>query len=179
MVLYLNRLQIKEGPDAGLFYHAPTAPFVWGRGAGWMAAGMTLVLSYLAEDSPHYGRIMEGYRLMMAKLLEHQRPSGLWGQLVNDAESWDETSGSAMYAYAFVVGTRKGWLAGDDYLVAAGRSWSALCDRLDANANLKGVCEGTGCKNSRDWYMNRARQTGDPHGQAPMLWICRELLNNN
>ena len=24
--------------------------------------------------------------------------------------------------------------------------------------------------------MNRARVNGDPHGQAPLLWLCRELL---
>ena len=176
MVLYLHKLQIKDGPDAGLFYHAPESPFVWGRGAGWMAAGMTLVLSCLPEDSEYRGEIMAGYRLMMAKLLEHQRANGLWGQLVNDAASWDETSGSAMFAYAFIVGTRRGWLEGDAYLDAAGRAWSALTAKLDEDFNLRDVCEGTGHKNDRDWYMNRARQTGDPHGQAPMLWICRELL---
>ena len=32
--------KVKDGKDAGLFYHAPDVPFVWGRGAGWMAAGM-------------------------------------------------------------------------------------------------------------------------------------------
>ncbi len=176
MCLYLDKLQIKDGADAGLFHHAPTAPFVWGRGAGWMAAGMTLVLSCLPEDSEYRPRIMKGYLLMMERLLANQRPSGLWGQLVNDPESWDETSGSAMYAYAFIVGTRRGWLAEIRYRIAAGRAWRALCGKLDANANMEDVCEGTGHENSRDWYMNRARQTGDPHGQAPMLWICRELL---
>ena len=34
MCLYLDELQVKDGPAAGLFYHAPDVPFVWGRGAG-------------------------------------------------------------------------------------------------------------------------------------------------
>ena len=37
MVLYLDSLQKPNG----LFYHAPDAPFFWGRGNGLMAAGMT------------------------------------------------------------------------------------------------------------------------------------------
>ena len=45
MSLYIDELQLKDGPAAGLFYHAPDVPFVWGRGAGWMAAGMALLLS--------------------------------------------------------------------------------------------------------------------------------------
>ena len=37
MVFYLDELQRPNG----LFYHAPDVPFFWGRGNGWMAAGMT------------------------------------------------------------------------------------------------------------------------------------------
>ena len=42
MVLYLDELQRPNG----LFYHAPDVPFYWGRGNGWMAAGMTELLRY-------------------------------------------------------------------------------------------------------------------------------------
>ncbi len=37
MVAYLDKLQQPNG----LFFHAPDVPFFWGRGDGWMAAGMT------------------------------------------------------------------------------------------------------------------------------------------
>lgn len=37
MVMYLDELQRPNG----LFYHAPDVPFYWGRGNGWMAAGMS------------------------------------------------------------------------------------------------------------------------------------------
>ena len=36
MVAYLDKLQEPNG----LFYHAPDVPFFWGRGDGWVAAGM-------------------------------------------------------------------------------------------------------------------------------------------
>ena len=44
VVRYLEDLQLKEGRAAGLFYHAPDAPQVWGRGNGWAAAGITVAL---------------------------------------------------------------------------------------------------------------------------------------
>ena len=87
MCLYLDRLQLPNG----LFHHAKDAPFVWGRGAGWMAAAMPIVLKYLEPDSPFRARILEGFRRMMAALLGLQRPNGLWGQLVDDAEAWYDT----------------------------------------------------------------------------------------
>ena len=53
MVMYLDELQCPNG----LFYHAPDVPFYWGRGNGWMAAGMAELLSSLPEDSEYRPRI--------------------------------------------------------------------------------------------------------------------------
>ena len=72
MCVYLDRLQIKDGSDAGLFHHGPDAPFVWGRGAGWMAAGMPLLLKHLPDDSEYRGKIMSGYLRMMKALKARQ-----------------------------------------------------------------------------------------------------------
>ena len=106
MVTYLNKIQRPNG----LFYHAEDAPFFWGRGNGWMAAGMTELLSSLPQDNPNYSRIMESYRKMMKTLQEYQKEDGLWGQLIDDKTSWSETSGSAMFTYALIKGVKKGWL---------------------------------------------------------------------
>ena len=65
MVAYLDKLQQPNG----LFYHAPDVPFFWGRGDGWVAAGMAEMLRDLPADHPQRARIMKGYKLMMASLL--------------------------------------------------------------------------------------------------------------
>lgn len=57
MVLYLDSIQ----QTSGLFYHAPTAPFCWGRGNGWMAVGMSELLRMLPQDNPDRAEIMKGY----------------------------------------------------------------------------------------------------------------------
>ncbi|MDO5318713.1 MAG: hypothetical protein Q4G65_08815 [bacterium] len=38
------------------------------------------------------------------------------------------------------------------------------------------VLGGTGVRDNREWYMARARVNGDPHGQAPLLWLCKVLI---
>ncbi len=179
MCLYLDKLQLKDGKAKGLFYHAPDVPFVWGRGDGWMAAGMALVLNYLPENSEYRARILKGYREMMAALLKFQRADGLWCQLVDmpeDPRNWGETSSTAMFTYAFVTGIESGWLDGAVYGPAARKAYLALCGRLDEFANVGSVCVGTGKKNDLQYYFDRPQVNGDPHGQAPILWIASKLL---
>ncbi len=179
MIFYLDKLQIKDGPAKGLFHHAPDVPYVWGRGNGWMAAGMALLLDNLPEDSPHRARIMEGYRLMMKTLLGFQRRDGLWSQLVDipdDRRNWGETSCTAMFTYACLVGVRRGWLDGATYGPAARRAYLALCSRMDKWDNIADVCDGTPKRNDLPYYFNRRRVNGDPHAQASMLWIASTLI---
>ena len=172
MVLYLDTLQLEDG----LFYHSPDVPFIWGRGDGWMAAGMPMILKNLPTDNENYETILAGYRKMMETLLKYQHESGLWGQLVTDPESWDESSCSAMFTYAFVEGIRRGWLDEKTYGPAARKAWIALCSKLDEYANLADVCVGTNRYADRDYYLARPRFNGDPHGQAPMMWIANALV---
>jgi len=172
MVAYLERLQRPNG----LFFHAPEAPFHWGRGNGWVAAGMAELLRSLPADSPARPRILDGYRLMMGALARHQDPSGMWRQLIDDAGSWPESSATGMFAFAFVTGVKEGWLDPARYAPAARRAWLALIGQLDPEANLREVCVGTGAGDNRQYYLDRPRSTGDLHGQAPILWCASALL---
>lgn len=178
---YLKRLQKEDG----LFWHAEDSPFVWGRGVGWYAAGMTEILKVLPESHANYPAIMGGYKKMMAALLKHQAPSGLWRQLVDKPETWEETSGSGMFAYAMVTGVRRGWLAQEVYGPVARKAWLALVGQIDQDGNLREVCVGTnkGAKAvgtdlalQYQYYLDRARVAGDYHGQGPLLWTAAALL---
>jgi rhamnogalacturonyl hydrolase YesR len=181
MAAYLDRLQ-KEN---GLFVHAEDSPFYWGRGNGWFAAGMAELLSELPATHPQHARILAGYHKMMASLLATQDKDGLWRQLLDQPESWFETSGSAMFTYAFVTGVKRGWLPADSYGPAARKAWLALVARLDKDANLTDICVGTNkamkevgadLATQKAFYLARNRKAGDYHGQAPMLWTAAALL---
>ena len=172
MVFYLKELQ----RPYGLFYHAPDAPFFWGRGNGWMAAGMTELLRVLPKDNYYYGTIMKAYETMMASLLSLQTENGMWRQLVDDPTFWPETSCTAMFTFAMITGVKNGWLDKRIYGAAARKAWLALVSYINENGDITDVCEGTGKKNDRQYYMDRKRITGDLHGQAPILWCASALL---
>jgi unsaturated rhamnogalacturonyl hydrolase len=172
MVAYLDKLQQPNG----LFYHAPDVPFFWGRGDGWVAAGMAEMLRSLPEDHPQRARIMKGYTTMMASLLKYQGKDGMWRQLIDHDESWPESSSSAMFTFAMITGVKNGWLDAATYGPAARRAWIAVTGYIDQNNDITSVCEGTGKLNNLDYYLNRKRRTGDFHGQAPILWAASALL---
>lgn len=172
MSAYLDKLQQPNG----LFYHAPDVPFFWGRGNGWVAAGMTELLRSLPKEHPRHARILAGYRKMMAALLEFQGKDGMWRQLIDHPEAWPETSSTGMFTFAFVTGVKSGWLDGPTYGPAARKAWLALVGYIDQHADVTSVCEGTNKKNDLDYYLARPRRTGDFHGQAPVLWSASALL---
>lgn len=173
MIVYLDSLQQKNG----LFYHAPDVPFYWGRGDGWMAAGMSILLNELPKKHPARVRILDGYKKMMATLLKYQDEKGMWHQLIDKPDlSWPETSCTGMFTFAFITGVKSGILDAKVYGPAARKGWLALIKYIDENADIHEVCEGTNKKNDLQYYLDRKRNTGDMHGQAPILWCAAAML---
>ena len=172
MVSYLDKLQQPNG----LFFHAPDVPFYWGRGDGWVAAGMAEMLRTLPENHPQRARILKGYRLMMSALLNYQGKDGMWRELIDRDDAWPESSSSAMFSFAMITGVKNGWLDAASYGPAARKAWIAVTGYIDQNNDITSVCEGTGKKNDLEYYYERKRRTGDFHGQAPVLWAASALL---
>jgi rhamnogalacturonyl hydrolase YesR len=172
MAAYLDKLQQPNG----LFHHADNSAFFWSRGNGWVAAGMAELLRSLPKKHPQRARIVEGYQKMMASLLKYQGADGLWRQLLDMPESWPETSGTGMFAFAMISGVKNGWLDAKTYGPAARKAWLGLVAKLDQDANVADVCEGTNKGFTVQYYLDRQRKTGDLHGQAPILWSASALL---
>lgn len=172
MSAYLDKLQQPNG----LFYHALDAPFFWGRGDGWVAAGMAELLRSLPKNHPRRARILAAYKKMMSALLKYQDKDGMWHQLIDHPEAWPETSSTGMFTFAMITGVKNGWLDRKTYAPAARKAWLALITYLEPNGDIREVCEGTGKKNDLQYYLDRKRITGDLHGEAPLLWAASALL---
>jgi unsaturated rhamnogalacturonyl hydrolase len=174
MVSYLDKLQQPNG----LFFHAPDVKYFWGRGDGWVAAGMAEMLRTLPADHPDRARILKGYKLMMSALLKYQGKDGMWRQLIDKDDAWPESSSSAMFSFAMITGVKHGWLDAATYGPAARKSWIAVVGYVDQNSDVTQVCEGTGKKDDLAYYYARKRRTGDFHGQAPVMWAADALLRD-
>jgi len=170
---YIKRLQQPNG----LFYHGLNAHFFWGRGNGWVAAGLAELLSVLPESNPHYNSILAGYLKMMKTLFDNQSEDGMWHQLIDKPESFKETSSTAMFGFAMAKGVSMGLLPEEPYTEAYKKAWNGLTGYLNDDGKIRDVCVGTGQSTDLNFYLTRPRTTGDLHGQAPILWFATTLIS--
>jgi len=171
---YLQKLQQPNG----LFYHGPNAPFCWGRGNGWVAVALAELIAVLPSTNPHYKSILSGYKRMMVALVDNQTPNGMWRQLVDNKDAWEETSATAMFGYSIKLGVNKGILIGEKYKNAYKQVWLALTKHINEQGKLTDICVGTGQSTDVNYYLKRPVTTGDLHGQAPTLWFAFSLISS-
>jgi len=169
---YIKKLQQPNG----LFLHGQDAPFFWGRGNGWVAAGLAELLTELPEKNPHYQSIVAGYRKIMDALVLFQSEDGMWNQLIDNKDSYKETSSTAMFGYAMTVGSKKGILKGKQYQEAYLKAWDSLTGYINSEGKVSNVCIGTPKSDDVNFYLNRPTSSGDLHGQAAVLWFAYSIL---
>jgi unsaturated rhamnogalacturonyl hydrolase len=173
--VYLEKLQQQNG----LFFHGPEAHFYWGRGNGWVAAALAELLSELPKDHAQYSFIEKRYKIMMKSLLKYQAASGMWRQLVDYPESWEESSATAMFGFAMAVGVERKILKNLQYKNAYEKAWSALANRVNEKGQLSDICVGTGQSKDVNYYLSRPSVIGDFHGQAPLLWFAQKIISHS
>lgn len=181
--VYLDRaaLQLKVYVDKlqkpnGLFHHRDDAPFFWGRGNGWAAAALTELLLVLPETHEHYPALLEAFQKMMITLLDYQAADGMWHQLLDDHDSYPESSCTGMFLYGLASGIEHGWLSYDQYSENIERAWNALATYVDEKGETENVCVGTNAKDNKKHYLTRPTSTGNFHGQAAVLWAATAMV---
>ena len=160
----------------GLFHHREDAPFFWGRGNGWAVAALTEVLLVLPEGHPYHADLLEAFRRMMRTLAYFQGKDGMWHQLIDDHESFPESSSTGMFLYGLISGVDQGWLTMEEYRKPIEKGWEALASYVNEKGEAMNVCIGTNAKNSKKHYLNRPKTNGNFHGQAAVLWASTAMV---
>ncbi len=110
----------------------------WGRGNGWVAAGIVNILKTLPDDSPYRSFYENLLREHVFRLLELADDSGAWHASLLDPESYPapEASATALITYALAYGINEGFFDKDIYLPRLLKSWNALTEMVGDNGKL-------------------------------------------
>ena len=113
----------------------------WGRGNGWVMAGLMRMLQYLPMNHPDRPRFEQLFKDMADKILTCQQPDGLWRASLLDPASYPlkETSGSGFFTYALAWGVNQGLLDRAKFEPAVRKAWTALVGCVDADGKLTNV----------------------------------------
>lgn len=101
---------------------------------------------------------------MMNSLKDFQNSRGIWNQLIDQPDCWAETSGSAMFTFAFIKGVKNGWLNAKEYAPLARKAWLTLVPYVNEDGDVTEICIGTDRKNDKQYYYDRKRCIGDYMG---------------
>jgi len=163
-------------PD-GLYRHSPLNEGAWGRGNGFPALGLAIILDNFPENHPERPALIAMARAHLTALAPYQDGDGLWHNLIDRPESYAEFTATAMIGIAISTGLRQGWLEEPDWLPRLEQAWAAIKGRIDADGlTLTNVCTGTGKqKKLEDYYFRDAILGRDDRGAAMACLLALEM----
>ena len=105
----------------------------WGRGNGWVIAGLARMLNIIPQSYPSRTRFENQFKEMAYKLLSLQREDGLWTASLYDPDELPlgESSGSSFFTYALAWGINNGLLDKKEFEPAVKKAWAALCKNVN------------------------------------------------
>jgi rhamnogalacturonyl hydrolase YesR len=170
-------------PQVGLYAHGrhlnqPLNPeFYWARANGWAMLATVELLDVLPEDHEARPRILETLRAHVRSVAKLQSGrSGLWHQMLDKADSYLETSASAIFVYCIARAINRGWISPVSYGSVAQAGWIGVTTRVNAKGQVEGTCVGTTLASDHVYYYNRPVSVYATHGYGPVLLAGAEML---
>jgi rhamnogalacturonyl hydrolase YesR len=147
---------------------------LWGRANGWMIWALSEALLYIPQAHPAYHQIMDIYRQHISGLIACQGVNGLWHQVLDHPESYEETSCTAMYTLALARGVKMAWLP-EEYKIYIDKAWAGLKSKISRNGTVSDICRGTGIGENLEFYFQRQRFDHDPRGLGAVITAALEV----
>ena len=165
------------------------SPHFWGRSLGWFGMALVDVLDHFPASHPKRSSlvaILNRFALAVRKVQDVR--TGLWYDVPNlpkTPKNYLEASASAMLAYAFAKGARKGYLP-TVYTSYARQAYTGIRKEFietttTGEVNLKGTVavSGLGGKPYRDgsfeYYMSEPVIVNDPKGMGAFIKCAAEM----
>lgn len=110
----------------------------WGRGNGWVAAGIVNILKQLPDDSKYRSFYEKLFKEFVPRLVSLQSDSGFWHASLLDPQSYPapEASVTALITYAISYGINENLLDRSTYLPVVDKSWDSLMSIIDEDGKL-------------------------------------------
>ncbi|MGA9118659.1 MAG: glycoside hydrolase family 88 protein [Bacteroidota bacterium] len=169
-------------PEKGLMYHcwfsegSRQGVAFWGRANGWALLAQADLLDHLPPDHPLRPALLDLFRRHLLGVARYQGADGLWHQLLDKPDSYEETSCSAMFTYAFARAVNRGYLD-PQYASIARRGWEGVLSKIHADGQIESVCTGTVVSDDLVSYYRRPAPLNDVHGIGAVLLVGAEMLS--
>ncbi|MDF2925627.1 MAG: YesR3 [Paenibacillaceae bacterium] len=174
---YHGHEKFLQDERTNLYYHgwdhlsrSHMSGIFWGRGNSWAAITMVRALRLIEVTHPSFMIIEGSVRDQLSALVRLQAEDGLWHTVLDNPESYTETSASAGIAAALIS---KGKL----YNKYVNRSITGMLSRIAEDGSVLGVSAGTAVMKDAAGYMGVPCQRVQGWGQGLALVFLSSLLS--
>ncbi|WP_192458806.1 glycoside hydrolase family 88/105 protein [Musicola keenii] len=180
---FLLHVQYLMDRQSGLWFHGWTfdgnhnfAQARWARGNSWL----TMVIPEFIEllDLPEHNAtrrfLVQVLESQIEALAKYQDDSGLWHTLLDDPNSYLESSATAGFAYGILKAVRKRYID-RRYAEMAEKAVRGVVGNINAEGELLQVSFGTAMGKDLDYY-RQIPLTSMPYGQAMAILCLSEYL---
>lgn len=176
---FMVHIKYLSDAKSGLFYHGWTfegkhhfAGALWGRGNSWYTAGLVDYLECMEGNQGVREFLLSTLKRQAEALERCQDESGLWHTLLDDPESYLETSASCAFAYGILKAVRKGYLPGK-FAAVGEKAVAGVLDKIREDGTVDGVSYGTPVFSTLQEY-KEVEVCPMPYGQSMALMMLVE-----
>lgn len=164
-------------PATGLYFHGRLADgrpsgSRWGRANGWAMLAKAEALLALPEMHPQRAAVLDAFRLQAEGIVRRQSSDGRWHQVLDQPDTYLETSAAAMFVRAFALGVEHGWLPEAPYRTAALRGWEGVARQVRPDGRVEGIVRGTPLYYGDASYDRQPTRLNDPRGLGAVLYAA-------
>lgn len=169
-------------PEKNIFYHCyhtdnkEHGVAYWSRANGWVFMATADLLDVMPENHPLRAEVLECFKRQCSGVARYQGKNGLWHQLLDKEDSYEEITGTSMFVFGIARGVKHGWLH-PDFIYVAEQGLKGMLSKVSENGDVTTICVGTGIMPSTAYYYNRPTQVNDPMGEGPVLRALIEMMD--
>lgn len=148
----------------------------WSRANGWVFMAQADLLTNMPKNHPLRKAVIKNFQQQASGVARYQGKNGLWHQLLDKEDSYEEITGTAMFVFGIARGVKEGWLH-PDFIYVAEQGLKGIMSKITPEGDVTTICVGTGIMPSLQYYYNRPTQTNDPMGEGPVLRALVEMID--
>ncbi|QUI24631.1 glycoside hydrolase family 88 protein [Vallitalea pronyensis] len=179
---FLLHIKYLAHAKTGLWYHGWTfngshnfVKALWGRGNCWVTMAIPEFIEMIELEDSMKKYLMHTLERQVISLRKFQNEEGMWHTLIDDKESYAESSATAGFGYGILKACRLGILD-EKYRKVALKAIEPILKRIDKDGVVKQVSYGTPMgRDHKDFYKNIPLEPM-PYGQALALLFFIEGL---
>jgi unsaturated rhamnogalacturonyl hydrolase len=182
---FLVHIKYLADKQTGLWFHGWSfegrhncAQALWARGNSWITIVIPEFIELLDLPAGDHLRefLIDTFKAQINALVAMQdKQTGLWHTLLNDENSYLESSATAGFAFGILKAVRKRYID-PSYLPVAVKAIEGVVGNIDEKGELTQVSFGTGMGHDLDFY-RAIKLTSMPYGQSMAILALTEYLN--